>query len=445
MTITVLQWKYVSSALYVIAHESGTPLPYGTVPEFFAGEPFDEMRWEDTDFNPPYGSTEEEPDPEAMEKPSWQDIVRVERRRRVSDSAIQLESNSAIGSVEYNFSRVAASLLQEFPMNGAPLHLGGNDGHLALLSTIVNDSAAAGREFPGIALREEGTAVLHDIPCVSDAMDFLYGAVNKRASIVSAQNRARIEAERLGSILYDENGGLDASASENDKLDSREAALSDLESLIGYNNLSDRLQLEMDRADTQAVPADLPTLKVWYCERLEAVATGRQKYLKDALSQQAIDNWATCPEQDAALTEVSKQNTLAAIEIQRSQTAQEAEAAYDAGILSIAGVVSEHSPVWSINGGAETSDASVTVQSRTVEIAAQHPGGASVDGNCAIISSSVEGTDGTAASIVGIVANDGTAQKITYVVPDEIDLPLVVKVEARNLCGPSSIEVTLTE
>lgn len=95
------------------------------------------------------------------------------------------------------------------------------------------------------------------------------------------------------------------------------------EHAAGWTNFLNRYDSEFSKIveayDPHELPPDLRHLKTVLIERLEAVATGHQKSLKGALSQQAIDNWAACDDLDDALKEIAKQCRIGALAIGRAE------------------------------------------------------------------------------------------------------------------------------
>lgn len=204
-------------------------------------------------------------------------------------------------------------------------------------------------------------------------------------------------------------------------------------------------QMDEARLIAASLPTDFPTLQAVLCERMEAAATGRQKHLKGAITQQAIDNWAQCAGIDTALQEVSKQCAIACIAIQRATDAAAAQAAFDAGVKAIEAVTAVHTPVWEIDGtGYEANPASpVAISKGSVNVTAKHPDGQMIDGDVVVAFVSTKpirvlrGGLGTLTP----VSADGGVVAIKDPKPGET---VTVTATARSLCGPSSVEVALT-
>ena len=218
---------------------------------------------------------------------------------------------------------------------------------------------------------------------------------------------------------------------------------------------------EFDRiaaaCDDGCLPDDLETMKPVLTERLEAAATGHQKSLKGALSQQAIDNWAACVDIDSALAEIAKRCAVASIEIARADDVDEAEAAFNEGVKQVKAVRSTNTPHWTVShsGGTrvafnESNPASPKRYTDTeVAVTARHPDGKTIPGNCVIreIPKAVdEATGQPVPSTTSFTKNaDGSFTAKVQLSGRPSGAKTLITVNGMNICGPSRIRIELVQ
>ena len=245
--------------------------------------------------------------------------------------------------------------------------------------------------------------------------------------------------------------------------------------------------------DPDALAPDLPTLKIQLAEWLESSATGHQKAIKGAFTQQAIDNWATCIDQDNALAEIAKQCTLGVIEIRKADNQswvkagavwkkgnslakhthegegdpkptlgkatdtyvdtasgrKEALAAFEAAKAKIKAVNVLRVPVWKIGSTVHKQAwPKVAVTGRKLEVRAKQPTGKpTIPGGVAITGWGTKYADGSKGSanvrtIKDLQQPETHCAEVT--IPDSETKPVIVEIVATNLCGPSTLTITMT-
>ena len=252
---------------------------------------------------------------------------------------------------------------------------------------------------------------------------------------------------------------LDAALSQEVPLADHIAAYKRLHGTLAPINAS--YEDEFDRiaaaCDDGCLPDDLETMKPVLTERLEAAATGHQKSLKGALSQQAIDNWAACVDIDAALAEIAKRCAVASIEIARAEDVDEAEAAFNEGVKQVKAVRSTNTPHWTVShsGGTrvafnESNPASPKRYTDTeVTVTARHPDGKTIPGNCVIreIPKAVdEATGKPVPSTTSFTKNaDGSFTAKVQLSGRPSGAKTLITVNGMNICGPSRIRIELVQ
>lgn len=439
-----LNYQELQRALFRMKNNGAVSLPHDSIPGIDDSTEFviiNAEKWESVAWNPPEGSPFTEIDAEASPKPVWQEIVHWHFL-----SVLGLHENEeAEKRRSWTIRQARDSLLAKTFLGSDAVHTGAGLQHMpALISMGGNWSA--GNMHERVVLRREENHESVVLWKQSEVADFVDALAKKTNQIESARNRIRQKVEAYVATLSDTNGGLDEAATDDEKIQARMAALEKLETLIDEDTLPASIEAEMVRLQSETEPADLSTLRAVLCERMEAAATGRQKHIKGAVTQQAIDNWAQCVGIDDALQEVSKQCALACIEIQRSASNSDAQAAYDAGVAAINAVTPVHTPVWTVTVNGVDADYPaghadpVAVEGSTVTVRARHPAGETIDGKVVLTSLSSDPV-----TVAEVSDGDANAHACSFT----IDTPVAgetVKVflTARNLCGPSELELHLT-
>ena len=440
--------------------------------------------WDGYQWNPPdrkeAGRIYETADPDASPKPSWDDFI-----AWVEENDIwKLKHPADRDASEASY--VLAELTDETALDvgDQELHVGGGLSHMVGLIQMAGDADTAGVSLPAVVLRDSANKPkkVHRQSEVREILRLLSGREN---AFESAHNSLRERYDALAARRDD------FSLSDAERLKAgREAR----DMMANYKAL---LVAEVATFDPDALPDDLPTLKAVLVERLEAATTGRQKSLKGALTQQAIDNWAACVDLDEALQEVAKQCVLGGIAIERCEdtiwkraagawavateaadlTAEPdhegdeapdatigadgdtylqtgtgiaaAKAAFDAAVAEIEVVTPMNVPEWSVDGAeAEGPTPAAAVDKRTATVIARNPND-EIEGSAVIGLYTASYADGSG-PVFGIgfrrleVQGEPDAHAVFVQLPGSVTKAVRMTIFAKNLCGPSSLELTLT-
>ena len=254
-------------------------------------------RWDAYQWNPPQYAQNHypEPDPAASPKPTYEQVLLALRYGRVR------QAGGADWTIRESEGK-RAEVLNSVPLFGPDVHAGPIERMTGLFQ-MVEHANIAGNDIPHIVMRdgEHRRSGIHTQAAVRGVLE----AVAARKNLVESAHNVLVDKYYAHARIRDD---------EQQPLEDRErAAVAAQEIADNYQAL---LTDEIARYDPNAMPADLPTIIEVYTERLEAVATGQQKAIKSGLTQQAVDNWATCVDQDKALTEIARLCTLGVIDIQ---------------------------------------------------------------------------------------------------------------------------------
>ena len=420
-----------------------SPLPYSTIPVWQYGAPETQIvtpsEWDDISWNPPQvpggGTFMDDPDPNAAPKPTWESIVETYREDVMTTGANRLEVHlsKALRYARRDF------LLSE-DLGGTPVHLGSGLDNMSSLTQIVARSEDAGETLSKVIMRTEDGDSTIDIWSQSELSDWL-GRIGERANVVEgARNKVRASIQPQIDAIRDPMGGLAEGSTDRERLDAREAAWGRATMTIWEDAYSMfQSQAGAMLLAPEELPTDLRTLKKVYAERIEAASTGHQKYIKGALTQQSIDNWAPCVEVDDALQEVASRASMACLNVLRATTAQDATDEYDAGIASIQTVVPLDVPIWVVDSQDYHNPATLELSGQEVVVRARHPrGGMLVEGNVLIEADNEEGV------VFAIPSDNSAAYEATLSIPEDATEGRTWTLTARNICGPSKMVLTLT-
>ncbi len=417
--------------------EAGVAIPYGLKP---AGAPggrvnviADEAAWDAYQWNPPESWVHKypEPDPNASPKPSWNTVIEAIRRGRIWSSGETAYEALNYGLGEFSPDEIRRQMTDADALSVGRLsvYVGAGLDHMTGLLQMVEQAAQAGARLPHIVMRDGDQKRRHihtqgEIRAILDA-------TAERENVVESAHNSVLDRYHAQARIRDD---------EAQALDDREAAAA--KALDIAQDYKTHLETEMAAYDPDALPTDLPTLKAVLAERLEAAAMARTKYVMKAATQQGIDRGFSCADEERAVREIAEQCVLASIEVERADTAAEAKTAYDAGGAAIEAVTVLNTPVWKIGGAdyAANPPAPVAVAGSAVTVEALHPAGQTIKGKVALKSLASKPVTVTPATPSVASAH---ACKFT------IDAPVTGEtvtlfLEARNLCGPSKVEVELT-
>ena len=273
----------------------------------FPGE-ITEETWNAHGYNPPAHMSEWFPEADEREnvrpKPTWAEIIIAFRDSKLKSASAILE----LYKDQIDEHRKAVTDETALEIGAKLVHIGDGINHMTGLMHMNEQGTAAGRSVPRVTMRlSSGEGVtLYSQRAIGAVLD---RAADRENAVESAHNVLMGRYLAQAAIRDDTDRSLD----------DREAAEKIARAII--LNYESRLRVEVENYKRTGLPDDLPTLKEVLIERLESVATGHQKHLKGALSQQAIDNWAACVDMDAALTEVAKRCVLGVMDIEALEDA----------------------------------------------------------------------------------------------------------------------------
>ena len=439
-----------------------------------------------------------------LPKPTWRQVLTVSMERR-----IRYFRGTQRPLVEYIADASNNALISEIKAYEPEVSLDPDEGidHLPAVVHQISRSASAGETNRVSVLRDQDQNPKF-LWTETDKTTILDPVAEKSVLVGSAVNLVKGRIRKLEKIAYSLDGGLPAGASEHEKVSARYAALAKATALAQSDKLDSDIVLEMDRIQGMRLPGDLEKAKLVLAERLEAVATGRQKRLKSALSQQAIDNWAACVDQDTAMQEIARHCALGSRAIAKADNTvweknagawtkssfadfilslppgdrvpgadvqhegegdpdvslgddgefyrdtasgiTEAKATFNLFKKEIESVTAANTPWWVVNGVDvdESFPARQSVSGRTLRVRAVQPTGANVAGDVDIrpIPLVVDAATGNPALNIRTLRRpaDPLEHEIVIVLPLAVTKPVKVKIEASNLCGPSEIEILMT-
>ena len=489
-------------ALYILVErDPERRWPYEVTPGFaFDGLLFSAARsgldptqawWDGYGYNPPVYGLERYPDPDispdVRPKPSWSEIVDAAKHHRVLQK--KLKAGWALENTEKIKEGLSDSAALALPDRSACI--GQGLSRMAGLSRLLAAADAAGWNLPHVVMRgdDQKHLLIHSTKPLREIVD----AAAARENVVESSHNIIMERYHAQAAIRDD---------ESRPVEEREMAADDAFGIV--ENYKAHLEGEMAVYDPDALPSDLPTLKTVLTERLEATATGHQKALKGALTQQAIDNWDACVDQARALQEIAKQCTLGSIRIGRAddeywrrtgttwakidgalpesfdhegddppdatigadgdtyrQTVgiARAEAAFDRAKAAVEAVTPANVPVWHEAAAQPIPIAPGTVHQvagvRTVTLCPTQPPAATdldaddiqiyTDGPVAID----DAGDELENALAGFRARRSTTKagepfELVFWMGDGVTHPVTFIGYARNLCGPSKVMVRLT-
>lgn len=372
--------------------------------------------------------------------------------------------------------------------------------HLPALIHLKAASADAGESPPRASMLT--TAGVLDIWTMKDVDALLRPVAHRKNVVESARNVMRRRAYDVGKDLLDPNGGLDASADEEDRINGRTEAIHRIDGLLNEGDLYDNFAAVMRELESEDdLPPDLPSARQRLLERLEAYAMAATKAIMKAASQQGVDRDFSCVDEQRAAREVAEQCVLGARAIENAEdtlwkrtsgrwepatedadlkrepdhagaaqpdasigtdgdTYQQtgtgraaAKAAHEAAVAAIVAVTVLNVPELSVDGAAVGAGKvpEVAVSGRAFTVTARHPN-AKIKGQASIPVIEASYTDGSGRLTLGIEFHarrwapkgEPNHRAATVTIPRSETKPVVFIVTARNLCGPSYVRVTLT-
>ena len=428
----------------------------------------------------------------ASPQPTWQGLLDwaddftltvFSRRRTDRVGQVLKESRDAL---------LAAGV--DHPRETTALDPGAGLEHMPALTYLANRSAGAGIVHPKAVMRDVagGTA---EVWTEGDAHRILEGLADKTNTLESARNRLHVRHRAIEAIIKDPTGGLAAGATWDEIRTARLKALARLVDESKPEKIDALMLAEAAKiAREDDLPADLSLVKEVLVERLEARTMAKTKAIMKAATQQGIDRGASCVDEEKAVKAVARECVLGSIEIRKADNQswikvgsvwkkgntlqkhthegegdpkpglgkaadtyvdtasgrKEAVAAFDAAVAEIEAVEVARVPVWKIGATVYAQGLTgVAATGRKLEVRAQQPAGdPAVPGGVAITGWRAQYADGGRAGSANVRTIKDLQNPATHCA--EVTLaaaetkPVTVEIIAVNLCGPSTLAITLT-
>ena len=436
-----------------------------------------------------------------LPKPTWQQVETANQERRIR--YIRASSRPFVEYVEDASNNALISEINTYDPN---LSLDPGEGldHLSAVVHQIARTTAAGMTNTVSVLRDADhqPRVLWTEKHKTEILDPIAA---KAVFVGSAVNVVKGRILKLQEIAYSENGGLGPHANEHQIAAARFAALEKAIELAQHENLDADIAEEMDNLRDATLPDDLVTAKQVLVERLESAATGQQKLLKSGLTQQAVDNWATCVDQNKALGKIAEHCVLGSIAIRKADDTiwhkaagawgkssfaafilglsieqrttdadvqhegegppdaslgkdgeyyrdtasgiKEAKASFDEHKTKVESVTAANTPVWVVNDTAINNAHAKTslTDTRTMTVRAVQPGGVTIEGeiDITLVPRVTYKATGAPAPAIRTLrrGNNPIEHEALIVLPISVTETVTVVVQASNLCGPSMIEI----
>ena len=388
-----------------------------------------EAVWDAYQWNPPEFLTGSypDPDPAASPKPPWATVLRAAQVGRISRTA-EFAENIFLHDAPVHRSQLTDHDTLE--VGGATVRVNDNLDHMTGLLQMVEHASTAGAVMPHTVLLD---GARRPKPAWTEAArrEVLSAAAYRENHVESAHAEVRRKYQAEADIRDDETKTLDE----------REAAAT--KALAIAEDYPAQLAAAMAAYDPLTLPAELPDLKEAYGERIEAAAMRRVKEIKGAKTQQGVDVPATCLDMARALEEVSQECAHGIAAVDEAADNAAAKTAYDTAVAAIEAVTPLNVPEW------QTDDTTAPGQGHEVHVRADHPQGANISGLVRIRSYVARDANGDPVVLEGARVTRPSGSPKSHVlsgrVPAGAAYPLTLTVEARNLCGPSTLTTTVDD
>lgn len=485
--------------IQVIYYEdTGWPAPDGVATrEWWEGLPWDhslsiwlleKLKEDGATFSPEEEARLRSADGTQSPKPSYEDLLEfaadfyLGSRSEYDAPASGLPARSEGEEFSDWADRERPRLQRHFSMEGTRVYGGAGIDHMAGLVHLLEAANVAGATLPHVVMHTErrDSISVH----LHRQMREIVGSAAKLETRIESSHNVLLSKRNARRAVRDD---------KRRPIEERLAAQTVMDDY--YLRYMELLKEEMASYDPDALPGDLPTLKSVLIERLEAAATGHQKRLKGALTQQAIDNWATCVDQDKALGEIAMQCSLGSIEIGRAEDdiwkrasgswavvtdpvelpeteehkgaeaptpaigedgdhyrqsvgIARAKAAFEAAKKKIEAVTAANVPVWSSGAVRRTGvGEEIKVSGRQIVLTLEQPD-ASIPGAAQITGYAAAYADGSGAAVERFNVRQVTGQPTWHQALIRLAAterkPVKVTVGGRNLCGPTLVVVGFT-
>ena len=356
-------------------------------------------------------------DIDADPKPTWEEVLALFRTWQLNERTKTQKRSNHVG----NYIERAKNYLVSTPVQN--VRIGAGLAHMPALIHSSSESRSAGASYsPATLLGVDGELV--NLWTERKQNELLRAIAERTNQAESARNTMYNRIYKDVAIYTDE------TKPEADRQDALDRVTASLE--VATITASLEQEMQSHTAMAAAMPSDLFECKDVLLEKLEDVASEKQRVLKFAVSQQGVTLAASCGEQQDAEQKISEQKQLGQIEIIRATTLVEAQAAYDAAVTAVGDAavplnlpkIWEWGNPWPMPG--EKRPEQKWIRTYTVK---QPPG---VMGNVAITVEAVGNNKGSYT-----IENMGTDVKVELKRvswPSSSDFIIT----ARNLCGQST-------
>lgn len=425
-----------SEAITEIARETpNLKWPHNTTPfsreEYIGGAvrygivydaPDNEKEWLDYDYNPPEFMPNKFPEADGSDnlrpKPTWEQIRHASRLAALRTATWRTEY-----AIEDNVPAARKKLSDETPLThgDSNFHLGDGINHMTGLLQMVEQANAAGAPLPHIVLR---TADHAETPMFTreDTRAFLAAVAARENAVESAHNLLMSRYHAFAKIRDDES---------NDLTD-RESAAESAKNIA--DNYETELASEIANYNPDKEPEDLPTLKRFLIEGLEAAANAHIKHLKGVVSQQGYDLPPACDDAENAEKKVATLASAGSREIEAATTIEDAKAEYEKAKTRIAAVKALNSPTFHLRGHTAELPSPAKFAKRTLQLTIKQPAELTIGRVTWLVSI----TDGQ--------ANVTQTRQTTHEIDVDVEIQDAATMEftSRNICGVSELTLTLT-
>ncbi|MCY4470296.1 MAG: hypothetical protein OXC08_16400 [Thiotrichales bacterium] len=395
--------------------------------------------WEAHQWTPPGFAPDQGFDPEADPKPTWEQLVRGYRLYKIQDAT----SRTGEGEVSGKVDKLANAPVRHRHAV-ASVDVGGGIDHMTAMLHHAQEATAAGRKWP-VAVMRDTTGELLAMHTVTEAGELLGPTAAQKNRASSAGNMVRADLEKLRAVALDPNGRLPESTPEEVKLAAREVASAKYQAML--KDLTPHFETALNRVDrlneiaAASIPDTYPLarLKAILVADLESVATAKIKDILNAAEQQGMDLAGSCRDQSDALEAVSRLKQQHQILIERADDHADAKSKFAAAEKAIKAIRVERTPQWYGNRGALIEDEhSSTAES--VFIQARSP----VDDKVSVAVRVLGIDDATPPNphASARTAKSGDNMNI-FLGIIEGDAAAKFELRARNVCGPSTLIVTV--
>ena len=398
--------------------------------------PKTEAEWDAFAWNPPsWVDPSTPPDPRVPSKPSWVDLFVGLQLYEIKQLSFGSRPNDP-GAVLLGHADAIANAAISHSGAASDVHVGEGIGHMPALIHLGAKAKSAGEAWPPTVLRDvSGKHV--DIWTDVEAEELLDQVARNKNHAESARNLVYNKGIVYLNDAFDEHGGLDVSASDEDKLTARMNAAEQFRHFAEHLPTHYAQALKDVEAKAGELPTDdLPRAKRTLIRQLEADAMRKIKDIRGAVSQQRIDMRAACRDMERAEDEVAQHQMFGHLMIQRANDLAGAKRQYEIAKPKVENVKPFRVPEFRQTG----TTAKIPVnrvaftQREYLVTVYQTP-----------LPNSVVAADW------GLTSFDGSVTKVRET-DDEVDyklvltgnVPVTFTCVARNVCGPNRLSVVLT-